>query len=347
RHLAGYYAGRALMETKSYDEAARQLEPISRLTTADARTPVAAANLWLARASSRNGDYRQAATVLLAGLKKFPNTPLATDMYFDLGNALMILKEYKAAAEALGQVSKKADFSQRNEALRLRSASLHQIKDYTTSLQLADEFLKTFKNDPLAAEVLFVRAENLYLLKQDAPAVKAYQNYLAAQPGSDRAEAAQFRLAQLHYRKQDWEATLTALTPLLQKQPEGELFSQLNFMAGDCRFRLKAWEKAIEQLDLFVDRNMTAARNRTSDEPNVDGGLMQLALCNMNTGKSGAATKNLETLIEHYEDSPHLPLALAELGRLEYENGNSAAARNHLRRFMTRYESAPPGGVAG
>ncbi len=347
---ANFYSGRSYVEKEDYNRAIQYLQPLSQLKAQrkprknrkfTPKTPIAEAALWLARAYSRRDNYGQAAKVLNEAVSRFRNDPLITDMYFDLGNALVMEKQYKEASQALANVINRRDFPQRNDALRLQAACYHRLKDYNTSLRYADEFLAKHADDPLVVEALFMRAENLYLLKQSDEAVKAYGDYLAAQKGHASEDAARFRIAQLQYRKGDWQKTLDAAAPLVEKQPEGKVFSQLHFVTGDCHFRLKAWDAAAKRLEAFLEQHLSKQKNRKSEEPNVDGALMQLAVCRMNTGDDKAAMEHLNTLIRLYGESPHLPLGLAELGRLEYESGDRGKARSHLGHFLERHEKAP------
>jgi TolA-binding protein len=347
---ANFYSGRSYLEKEDHNRATQYLQPLSRLKAQrkpkknskfTPKTPISEAGLWLARVYSRRDNYGQAAKVLNEAVSRFRNDPLVADMYFDLGNALVMEKQYKEASQALANVIKRQDFPQRNDALRLQAACYHRLKDYNTSLRYADEFLAKHRDDPLVAEALFMRAENLYLLKRDDEAVKAYSDYLTTQKGHVSEDAARFRIAQLQYRKGDWQKTLAAAAPLVEKQPEGRVFSQLNFVTGDCHFRLKAWEAAAGRLEVFIGQHLSKQKNRKPEEPNVDGALMQLAVCRMNGGDDKKAVEHLNTLVRLYADSPHLPLALAELGRLEYESGDRNKARSHLGRFLERHEKAP------
>jgi len=346
---ANFYSGRSYVEKEDYNRAIQYLQPLSQIKAQRKpkknskfapRTPIAEAALWLARAYSRRDNYGQAAKVLNEAVSRFRNDPLITDMYFDLGNALVMEKQYKEASQALANVINRQDFPQRNDALRLQAACYHRLKDYKTSLRYADEFLAKHRDDPLVVEALFVRAENLYLLKQSDAAVKAYGDYLAAQKGHVSEDAARFRIAQLQYRKGEWQKTLDAAAPLVEKQPEGRVFSQLNFVTGDCHFRLKAWDAAAGRLEAFIEQHLSKQKDRKSAEPNVDGALMQLAICRMNAGGDKTAVEHLNTLVRLYGESPHMPLALAELGRLEYEGGDRKKARSHLGRFLERHEKA-------
>ncbi len=352
RDQADFYTGRSYVEKEDYKRAVECLQPLSRIDKDESRrskknrnitvrAPVAGATLWLARAYSRRGDCDMAANVLDEAVGRFRNDPLAVDMYFDLGNALVKEEVFKEATRALENVIKHQNFSQQNDALRLQATCYHRLGEYANSLRRADEFLAEFYDDPLAVDVLFMRAENLYLLNKSDEALEAYNDYLSAQMGHVSEDAARFRIARLHYRKGEWQKTLDAAAPLVAEQPEDKAFSQLNFVVGHCHSRLGAWDAAAGSLEAFIEQHLSKHREGKLEEPNVDTALMQLAVCRMNTGDNKAAMGHLNTLARFWGDGPHVPLALVELGRLEYENGDRGKAREHLDRFLEWHEKAP------
>ncbi len=331
------YIGRCLLEQGEFKKAQNRL---SGLINVD--SPLGArANLWFARVFSRpeKPNYDQAAASLEPAVKKYQKfAPINDDLRFDYANALMSRNnpDWKAAAQALGQINGGV-FGQFAEVLAQRATCYHKLKDYNTSLKLADEYLAKFKDHEMAGDTRFLRAENMFLLNQLDNAIKAYQNYLAADKEHPHTLAAAFRVAQIHHHQGRWDQSLAAATPLLARKPEGPLFAQLAFLVGNCHFRKEQWKECLEPLETFVATRVQKKGNnqQVTADPNVDTALIQLAVACDRTEDSIKALEHLETLTRFYpKPTPHLPLALAEQGRLAYQQENLSLARQSLERFL-------------
>ena len=331
------YIGRCLLEQGEFKKAQNRL---SGLINVD--SPLGArANLWFARVFSRpeKPNYDQAAASLEPAVKKYQKfAPINDDLRFDYANALMSRNnpDWKAAAQALGQINGGV-FGQFAEVLAQQATCYHKLKDYNTSLKLADEYLAKFKDHEMAGDTRFLRAENMFLLNQLDNAIKAYQNYLAADKEHPHTLAAAFRVAQIHHHQGRWDQSLAAATPLLARKPEGPLFAQLAFLVGNCHFRKEQWKECLEPLETFVATRVQKKGNnqQVTADPNVDTALIQLAVACDRTEDSIKALEHLETLTRFYpKPTPHLPLALAEQGRLAYQQENLSLARQSLERFL-------------
>jgi TolA-binding protein len=127
-------------------------------------------------------------------------------------------------------------------------------------------------------------------------------------------------------------------SPLLEKKPEGRLYSQLPFIVGDCFFRQQNWEGAIAPLEAFVTPRITTDAKKkvtVTPDPNMDTALMQLAMASDRTQSREKAKSYLKLLISSYgKPTPQLPLALAEQGRLAFEDDDLKLARQALETFL-------------
>ncbi len=333
------YIGRCLLEQGEFKKAQDRL---ARLINVD--SPLGAkANLWFARVFSRpeKPNYDQASASLETAVKKYQKfAPINDDLRFDYANALMSRKipDWKTAAQALGQINGGV-FGQFAEVLAQRATCYHKLKDYNTSLTLANDYLAKFKDHGMAGDTRFLRAENMFLLNQLDPAIKAYQEFQTANKDHPNTLAAAFRVAQIYHHQGQWDQSLAAANPLLAKKPEGPLFAQLAFLVGNCHFRKEQWKECLEPLEAFVatrvqkkDKN----KQQVTADPNVDTALIQLAVAYDRSEDAIKALEHLETLTRFYpKPTPHLPLALAEQGRLAYESGDLKLARAALERFLS------------
>ncbi len=333
------YIGRCLLEQGEFKKAQNRLAGLINVDS-----PLGAkANLWFARVFSRpeKPNYDQAAAALEPAVKKYQKfAPINDDLRFDYANALMSRNnpDWKTSAQALGQINGEV-FGQFAEVLAQRATCYHKLKDYNTSLTLANEYLAKFKDHGMAGDTRFLRAENMFLLNQLAPAIKAYEEFQVVNKDHPNTLAGAFRVAQIYHHQEQWDQSLAAANPLLAKKPEGPLFAQLAFLVGNCYFRKEQWKECLAPLEAFVATRVQKKnpnRQQVTADPNVDTALIQLAVACDRTEDSIKALEHLETLTRFYPTpTPHLPLALAEQGRLAYESGDLKLARAALERFLS------------
>lgn len=302
----------------------------------------ARASLWLARVHTRQDkDYAKAAAILSAAVERFKDSPEADSLRFDAANALMARPEpdWTAALALLQAIGAQKEFPQMAEVLSQRAVCQHKLGDYAASLAGDDAFLAKHADHPLAAEVRFMRAENLFLLNRLDEAAKAYAEFSSSHALHANALAANFRLAQILHDQGQWEKCLAIAAPMLAAKPEGRLFAQLPFIVGDCLFRLEKWSEAAAGLEAFLAIRVKTEEGKKpaiAAEPNVDTALIQLAVAQDRLDQKDKALKNLAMLVDGFPAAtPQLPLALAEQGRLAFETGDLKAARKALERFVT------------
>ena len=331
---ARYYLGRARVEQKEFESARNPLRAVAQGTNDFS----AAAALWLGRSFARPGQPDAAAQVLAEFLPRFDNRePLLGDLLFEQANAFIEQKHYAEAATVLTRIEQDCPgWPELMEVLRLNALCLHWEKKYPDSLQRCEHFLAARKDKPETA-MLFLQAENLYLMnpRQADAVLKLYREFVAAYPQDPKADAARLRVAQILHGKGEWAEALKAVTPLVQQAPEGRAFRPVDFIAGDCAFRLEDWDQAIARLDAFI-------RKAAPAEPNLDTARIELALAGGRTkNKTALTATNLNALLAQHDQSPHLALALAEQGKLQYENKQPEEARQSLQRLVTEFPQSP------
>jgi TolA-binding protein len=330
---AKLYIARSKLELKAFDDAEALLSGLSSGSDEIA----AQASLWLARVKTRkSGDFAAAAKALEAAVAKFKDSSLIDDLQFDYANALMAREEpdWQAALVLLQGIEARGKFGQMADLLSQRAVCQHKLGDYAGSLASNDAFLGKYADGPLAADALFMRAENLMLLKRLDEAGQAYRNFVAKHPDHGNALAANFRLVQIFHIQGKWAECLAIAAPMLEKKPSGKLLAQLPFIVGDCQFRQEKWAEAIQSLRAFLAPRLTSEAGMA--ELNVDTALMQTAVAQDRLKQKDEALKSLAILVDKISGkSPQLPLALAERGRLAFEQGDLKLARKALEQFLS------------
>ena len=224
--------------------------------------------------------------------------------------ALMQGGTFAEAGSVFAQVGKQSTLAA--NALLMEAYCLHQIKDYDLSFTRCESFIKTHKDDGNAAEVLFLRAENLFLLERYAESVVSFESLLnVAGIVAERQDVVRFRIGQIRYQEKKWPQALSMLEPLLSRNPSGPAFAQLPYVAGDCYFKQEEWKKAITQFNSFIQVQ--------PKDPNIALALFKLGKSRENDGDVNGAIKTLRQMLATHGKDEHAPHVSVELGRLLYE----------------------------
>lgn len=328
------YLGRALLENGDPAAARNALQPLTQLNPRSAVS--AEASLWMARAMIRQNQVKPASDFLAQAIPQHQGQPLLADLYFEAGNLHLEAARYADASSCFGAIMKQFPaWPQTNDLWRLQSVCLHHQKQYDASAKLCDDFLARFPADPRKDEVLFVKAENLFLLNRFDQAAPLYRTLAAAPVATPSTTAALFRVTLIQYKTSAWAQAIESGSQLLAQQPKGDLFAPLPFLVGDAAFRLEQWERAITNLTLFV------RQSTTGKEENLDTAMAELGVSCLKSGRTNEALDHLAAIPTRFPQSRHAPLALSEVGRLRYERNELGPARQALELLLKDFRDAP------
>lgn len=366
----GLFLGRSYLESKKYREAVstfegilgglkgaapkgpkKQKPPPGRPLVVSDSSVGAQATLWLIRTYARQGQYTTARELLAPVVGNYRDDPVSAELYYELATADMQTGQYASAARYFAESERGKD-PLPSESLRLRAFCLYRDGKCRESLPLCDSFLTKYPDSPHKAEVLFIKGENLVALLRLTDAIGVFEAALAAGPDEAKIKQSHLRIAQAYYHEKKWAECVEALGPLLEADPpvqgdaagkkprqgpkkkpsapEDGLYDQVWFMAGDCRFRLEQWPKAIEALATFLDRH--------PDEANADKARYNLALAYQKVEKTAEAIATLKPFL-HGAKQPDAEAealrvrALLLLGRLQFETGDYQQAQDTLKRL--------------
>ena len=264
---ARLYLGRAYLETKDYKRATSYLKQLSSSKESTLKAP---ATLWLARTYSRQNSSATVITILTPVIGSFAKTPEMPGMLNELATAYMRTKKYPEAAGLFARARAISKPPQSIEFLRLQAYCLNRAKQYDASIKLTHDFLANHAGDATTPDVLFIKAENLMMLKKPVDALAIYTKILADAPKHKRIPLTHFRVAQIHIGAKQWDSAVKHLTALLAGDHSDPTFKQANFMLGDCYFHLSKWTETIAALETFLEKHYA--------EENADTAVYNLAL---------------------------------------------------------------------
>ncbi len=313
---AKIYLGRSQFESGRYRQAEKTFTSFS-----PKESQYGKARLWLARTHRAQKNLSRAENVLSEAIKKTPGNEVRADLLYDLAAIQMDRKQFADAAmtfRKLGREFPKSSLA--GDALWLEAFCLHKAGKFLDSADRCGNFLSRFPKNERCGAVAFLSAENLYLIDQQREAESLYRRFLKKYGNHGYSNSARFRIAQIHYQRDEWPTAIDALQVLVDaKGLDSAFFNQLYFILGDCHYSLAEWERAIEALRIFVRKH--------PGEPNADRALLKVALAAVNKGEDAEAEAALIDFEKRFPKSVYLDHALVELGRLHYETGEFAEAR--------------------
>jgi len=260
---------------------------------------------WLAKTLVRLDRNDRAVDVLNDAVEQYSDSDLIGDLRFERAVALVRLDRFDEALPSLKVVLAKHEEAKFiPEALRLCAIVTHRLSQFQTSSDYIAQWQARTKTDSDAfpADLIFIQAENAFLTDEFTDAITGYHNFLSTHETDDRATAARRRLGLAHYRMQQYEPALGALTKLANADHTPASI----YAVGDIHFAQRDWQNAQTWLARFV-----AGKPKTG----IDDGLIKLGLAQMRLSEFDSAIERFNALLERDADSPHAPQAMFERGQ--------------------------------
>ena len=252
-----------------------------------------------------------------------------------LGEAQSKSKNHREAAEAY-EAASLLEGSDSGEALfRLGLVRLNHLNDYEGAAKNFRTFTDKYRNDAKRADATFNEAlcyyHSYYGGKEEhlADAIRLFGEFVKAQKKHDLAHVAQFYVGKLQHIREDWNATVKALKPLLGN--EDPALSQLVFLLGDSYHQKGDWEQSAKFYMQFAKGNEKAL--------NADVALHNagVAYSNLKKPDNQSAIAAYELLESKCPSSPHVSSTRLKLGIIHYEAGRFEQAQKPLQKIQSSH----------
>ena len=293
--------GRIQFARNAFDDALKDFESLTNNEAA--RTDNHA--YWLAKTLAKLDQHDRAAKVLSRAIDEYSKSKLLGELRFDLAVALVKQDQFEAAYPALTELidaHAREDFMP--DALRMAAIVAHRLTLYEAS----DDWIRRWREEStntessLPPDLLFVYAENAYLMQAFAQATERYLAFLSEHPTTDQAATARRRLGLALYHQQQLQPALAQF----EKLGAAAHTPASIFAVGDIHFASRNWQGASQWLNKFVASNPTTG---------IDDGLIKLGLAHLRLGEFETALQRFNALLERDADSPHAAQALFERGQ--------------------------------
>ncbi len=177
--------------------------------------PAAALALGIAEMKTR--QYRSAATALQAFDKRYPESPLSTEVHYQLGVALFTMADFEGALHEFDAVIGSASGNVFADRSRLQIARIYmQRKDYTTALDTLNALVNR-RTDDIAADGLIVIGEIYATKKKFREALQAYHDVVEQYTDFPlQVERARWGLGQTYEKMKDRKQARLAYQEILK-----------------------------------------------------------------------------------------------------------------------------------
>ncbi len=303
RPAATLRRGRVWFDEGKYKRAFASFEEAGR---ADA-TLTDRTEYWMAKCALRRGEFAEAAERLGRAVTQHPDSELLPEMHYDRAVALVRAGEPDAAVDALETyLSRFGEHGMVAEAIHLLAATEHQRKHYEDSLAHCRRFADRFVAHDLLPTVVFLTAENEFLLQRYAKAANLFREFLKRYPDAPEASKARFRLGTAMYRLDKLDDAQVLLTQAVDELGTDGAFASSLLALGDVHFRRAEWKKAEHFLSVYLSGNPSAS---------VDDALLKLGLSRQRQEQYETALTAYDQILARHKESPHRLQAMFERGQ--------------------------------
>ncbi len=216
---AWHWLGSAYVKQQKYDLARQALEKAKEIEPA--WPGLDRTLLLLGFVLSQQKEHARAVATLEELLQRFPQSPLAAEASYRLGQYAAAAGRRAKALEAYGQVLALWPKSPWVPYALLRRGLLQLASgNNQAALQDLEALLEKFPQHKLAAEARLGRGLALFNLKRYPEAIQELKRFLATAPqGNARAQGRYF-LALCHVEQKQWKEAISLLEQLLQEDKD-------------------------------------------------------------------------------------------------------------------------------
>ncbi len=262
-----YERGLAQVALKKLDDAAATFQEVLKANEKYAGADKVLYELaWAHKSLDDKAKNAEAVTTFAKLAATFPDSPLAAEANFHVGEAAYEKREYAEAAKAYATSKQKVAKGDLGEKTihKLGWANFQQ-KQYAPALAEFAAQLQAYPQGALHADALFMNAECLFRLEKYAEALPAYQAAQKAPLSSPTVQVlARLHAGQSASQLKQWEEAVALLAPISEKFPDSPYLAEANYElgwakqnSGNEEAALKAYEDAATQ-----SRSAVGARAR-------------------------------------------------------------------------------------
>jgi len=306
------------------------------------------ARYWLGLTQKKQQDFDAAAETLLATIEAAgPDHPLASDIRYHTGDALLRLGQIEAAAEQFDQViaSSAADSTWIDDALLGKVQAALELKDHAAVDQAAAQFGERFPDSPLKTSIQRLVARSRLMRRDYDGAVESIEPIVAASSAvgihDEQVLEDRYLLALGMEGQERYEDALEVLTPVLNAPNEnaavGPLKADAQLTHGSILVAMKRYADAVEPLQAFLAGEPDGTQP-SGEEPDIDSRVKargELAICFARTDRLDEAKKLYAELLQEFPTHELIGPTTEQLAEAAYDAGDARWSVELFNRLST------------
>ncbi|HHT9126571.1 MAG TPA: tetratricopeptide repeat protein [Candidatus Brocadiia bacterium] len=265
---------------------------------------------------------------------KYPNCPLLTKAYFDLGNYYFNTGSHLLAIQEFQTI---VDTYPNDELTRLALINIakcyEKLSDFENARYFYFRFIDTYRRDELLGEVYLSIGDTWYIQGEYSKAISIYKKILDAFSG-DNPEIlvlAHLQLSRSYQRLGDFKEALDAFLVMKKKYPSEKYRSEVEYQIGNCMYQIGNYEEAA---GVFGNLIVTEPTN-----PMADDAFCRFADCSYMQGDYFGAIQAYKGFLASFPDSKLAPRAHYYMGkcfqRLQVYNAAIKVFLEGLKKYST------------
>ncbi len=322
---ASLATGQTLMRDNKYKEA---WDAFSKLLGSKDERAAEAAH-WMCQIAILQNRAKDAIPIARDALTWGAKSPMGPMLKMDLADGLYATTEGKAEANKIyEQVAvEHAELPIAPRATYNAAFSALQAGNHAEAQRWSEAFSKRFSNDPLSADVAYVRAESLLQLGQFESAITALDQLITSSPNDAARVNWELRLSTAQYLGNQLDKAIASADQLLKNQKDQAVRGEAFFLRGASLLKQQKVAEAQESLKSSIDANPTWTQG---DEVLL---LWSQALSSLK--KSDEAKSVLERLIKDFPNSRFRSQAEFKLGQILAYAGKFDQALQYYDRVLS------------
>lgn len=212
------------------------------------------------------------------------------EVNFYLGNYSRAVSYYNRIKSAERRIVKNSLYG--------KAYSYFNLRDYTKSAYLFNQFVKKYKRDRKYAESKMRLADSYYALKEFEKASKIYKDVLTNTREFTNNESAYFNYAQTLFKAGNADEAITVLKKIQNKFPTSKYADDSQYLIGWINFQRNKFEDAIDNYKKLIEFY--------SDSPTLPIAYYSIGDSYFNLGNYKKAIENYKKVIKNYPKTKYV-----------------------------------------
>ncbi|MCK5218093.1 tetratricopeptide repeat protein [bacterium] len=287
-------------------------------------------SLIQAHASFNLQQYDKAIHTYQNWLKAVGNNPAVPTVYFQIGWAHYLSKDYLDAVETWKDLARQFPHApETRQALFWVADTYFQAGENSRARLVYEEISAKYPDSPEQKAYALRIAQTYYNEQQDAEAIRRFTAILEKYPKTEEAQEAKSGIEAASYRIADQLNTIPVFREFIEKFPGSNLAEDIQYRIGEAYFTKEKYTESLEEFLQFV-----LVYTKSPRTPNAQ---YYISVCQEQVGNILEAVLQAEAFINNYPQHELAAEIMFRLASGEFQLERYAAAAGHFAACAENY----------